>query len=169
LRKVGIRNGIEITTIADIPSGGTGLGSSSAIAVGLLNALYAFKGHRTSPKKLAEEACEMEIDKLGEPIGKQDQYIAAHGGIQHIKFNVDETVILDPVICPPKTKRDIESHLMLFYTGRTRKSSDILSKQKTNSKVNKEVQDKMRNQAERLFHDLTSLQVHKLGQALKEG
>ena len=169
LRKVGIRNGIEITTIADIPSKGTGLGSSSAIAVGLLNALYAFKGYRASPKKLAEEACEIEIDKLGEPIGKQDQYIAAYGGIQHIKFNADETVTLDPVICPPKTKRDIESHLMLLYTGRTRKSSDILSKQKSNSQTNKEILDKMRDQAEQLFHDLTSLQVNKLGQALKEG
>ena len=169
LRKVGIRNGIEITTIADIPSRGTGLGSSSAIAVGLLNALYAFKGHRAGPKKLAEEACEIEIEKLGEPIGKQDQYIAAYGGMQHIKFNADETVTLDPVICPPKTKRDIESHLMLLYTGKTRKASDILSKQKSNSKTNKEVLDKMRDQAERLFHDLTSLQVHKLGQALKEG
>ena len=169
LRKVGIRNGIEITTIADIPSKGTGLGSSSAIAVGLLNALYAFKGYRASPKKLAEEACEIEIDKLGEPIGKQDQYIAAYGGIQHIKFNADETVTLDPVICPPKTKRDIESHLMLLYTGRTRKSSDILSKQKSNSQTNKEILDKMRDQAEQLFHDLTSLQVNKLGQALKDG
>ena len=169
LRKVGIRNGIEITTIADIPSRGTGLGSSSAIAVGLLNALYAFKGYRASPKKLAEEACEIEIEKLGEPIGKQDQYIVAYGGIQHIKFNADDSVILDPVICPPKTKRDIESHLMLFYTGKTRKASDILSKQKSNFKTNKEVLDKIRDQAEQLFHDLTSLQVDKLGEALKEG
>jgi len=72
LMKVGIRSGVEITTIADIPSRGTGLGSSSAIAVGLLNALYAFKGYRASPKKLAEEACEVEIERLGEPIGKQD-------------------------------------------------------------------------------------------------
>jgi len=169
LRKVGIRNGIEITTIADIPSKGTGLGSSSAIAVGLLNALYAFKGYRAGPKKLAEEACEIEIDRLGEPIGKQDQYIAAYGGLQHIKFNADETVILDPVLCPPKTKRDIESHLMLFYTGRTRKASEILSRQKSNSKMNKDVLDKMRDQAEKLFHDLTSLQVNKLGEALREG
>ncbi len=169
LRKVGIRNGIEITTIADIPSRGTGLGSSSAIAVGLLNALYAFKGYRASPKKLAEEACEIEIEKLGEPIGKQDQYIAAYGGIQHIKFNADDSVILDPVICPPKTKRDIESHLMLFYTGKTRKASDILSRQKSNLKTNKEVLDKIRDQAEQLFQDLTSLQVDKLGEALKKG
>jgi D-glycero-alpha-D-manno-heptose-7-phosphate kinase len=73
LNKVGIRNGIEITTIADIPAKGTGLGSSSAITVGLLNALYAFKGYSASPKKLTEEACEIETEKLGEPIGKQNQ------------------------------------------------------------------------------------------------
>jgi len=169
LRKVGIRNGIEITTIADIPSRGTGLGSSAAITVGLLNSLYAFKGHRASPKKLAEEACEIEIDRLGEPVGKQDQYIAAYGGIQHIRFNADETVLLDPVICPPRTKREIEDHLMLFYTGKTRKSSSILSGQKSNSESNRATLDKMKDQAERLFKDLTSLQVDKLGETLKEG
>jgi len=169
LMKVGIRSGIEITTIADIPSRGTGLGSSSAIAVGLLNALYAFKGYRASPKKLAEEACEIEIEKLGEPIGKQDQYIAAYGGIQHIKFNADETVTLDPVICPPKTKRDIENHLMLFYTGKTRKASEILATQKKNIDSKIETLGKMRDQADGLFHDLTSLQVDKLGQTLRDG
>lgn len=146
LKKVGIRNGIEITTIADIPSKGTGLGSSSAITVGLLNALYAFKGYRAGPKKLAEEACEIEIDKLGEPIGKQDQYIAAYGGIQHIRFNADDTVVLDPVITPAKTKREIENHLMLFYTGRTRQARDILSKQKDNTHANRKALDAMRNQ-----------------------
>ncbi|HEX9907892.1 MAG TPA: GHMP kinase, partial [Thermoplasmata archaeon] len=150
LRKTGIRNGIEITTIADIPSRGTGLGSSSAITVGLLNALYAFKGHRAGPKKLAEEACEIEINALKEPIGKQDQYIAAYGGIQHIRFNADETVALEPVICPAKTKREIENRLMLFYTGKTRQAKDILSKQRKNSSANKQVLDKMRDQADRL-------------------
>jgi len=169
LMKAGIRSGVEITTIADIPSRGTGLGSSSAIAVGLLNALYAFKGYRASPKKLAEEACEIEIEKLGEPIGKQDQYIAAYGGIQHIKFNADETVTLDPVLCPPKIKRDIENHLMLFFTGKTRKASEVLSGQRKNTGANTETLKKMRDQAERLFHELTSLQVDKLGHALREG
>ena len=169
LRKVGITGGVEITTIADIPSRGTGLGSSSAIAVGLLNALYAFKGHRASPKKLAEEACEIEIERLGEPIGKQDQYIAAYGGIQHIKFNADETVILDPVICPPKTKREIENHLMLFFTGKTRMASEVLSGQKNNTHSNTDTLTKMRDQADRLFGDLTSLQVERLGQTLREG
>jgi len=169
LKKVGIRNGVEVTTIADIPSKGTGLGSSSALAVGLLNALYAFKGERASPKKLAEEACEIEIERLREPIGKQDQYIAAYGGIQHIRFNEDETVLLDPVICPAKAKRDLESHLLLFYTGRTRQSKDVLSKQKTNSLKNKEVLDRMRDQADQLFRELTALQLGKLGVVLRDG
>jgi len=169
LKKVGLTEGVEVTTIADIPSKGTGLGSSSALAVGLLNALYAFKGYRASPKKLAEEACEIEIERLGEPIGKQDQYISAYGGLQHIRFNADETVILDPVICPPKMKRDIENHLLLFYTGRTRQSGDILTKQRGNTPKNKDTLDKMRDQAEELFGSLTSLQIDKLGEILRDG
>jgi D-glycero-alpha-D-manno-heptose-7-phosphate kinase len=169
LKKAGLTEGVEVTTIADIPSKGTGLGSSSALAVGLLNALYAFKGYRASPKKLAEEACEIEIERLGEPIGKQDQYISAYGGLQHIKFNADETVILDPVICPPKTKRDIENHLLLFYTGRTRQSGDILKKQRGNTPKNKDTLDRMRDQAEELFKSLTSQQIDKLGEILRDG
>jgi D-glycero-alpha-D-manno-heptose-7-phosphate kinase len=169
LKKVGLTEGVEVTTIADIPSKGTGLGSSSALAVGLLNALYAFKGYRASPKKLAEEAFEIEVERLGEPIGKQDQYISAYGGLQHIRFNADETVILDPVICPPKTKRDIENHLLLFYTGRTRQSGDILTKQRGNTPKNKDTLDKMRDQAEELFRSLTSLQVDRLGEILRDG
>jgi len=169
LRKVGIRNGMEITTIADIPSKGTGLGSSSAITVGLLNALYAFKGYRAGPKKLAEEACEIEIDVLKEPIGKQDQYIAAYGGMQQIRFNADDTVVLNPVICPPDTKRELEDHMMMFYTGRTRKAKDVLKEQKANIPEKKETLDRVRDQAEQLFLDLTSLQVSKMGSLLRDG
>ncbi|MEW5748738.1 MAG: GHMP kinase [Candidatus Thermoplasmatota archaeon] len=169
LRKVGIRSGIEVTTIADIPSKGTGLGSSSALAVGLLNALYAFKGYRASPKKLAEEACEIEIEQLHEPIGKQDQYMAAYGGLQHFRFNADETVLIDPVVCPAKTKRDIEQHLMLFFTGRSRNARDILTAQKSNAGKKKETLDIMRDQAVSLFQDLVSLQVGRIGEVLREG
>jgi len=169
LRKVGIAGNIEVTTIADIPSRGTGLGSSSALTVGLLNALYAFTGHRASPKRLAEEACEIEIDLLREPIGKQDQYIAAYGGMQLIRFNADETVFVDPVICPPKTKRDIEKHMMLFYTGKTRNSGSILSKQKGNSSINRTALDRMRAQSERLFHELVSHKIEEIGTIMKEG
>jgi D-glycero-alpha-D-manno-heptose-7-phosphate kinase len=169
LRKVGIASNIEVTTIADIPSKGTGLGSSSALTVGLLNALYAFTGHRASPKRLAEEACDIEIGVLKEPIGKQDQYIAAYGGMQFIKFNADETVFVDPVICPPKMKRDIEKHMMLFYTGKTRNSGSILSKQKSNSSINRITLDKMRAQSERLFHELVNHRIEEIGTIMKEG
>jgi D-glycero-alpha-D-manno-heptose-7-phosphate kinase len=169
LRKVGIASNIEVTTIADIPSRGTGLGSSSALTVGLLNALYAFTGHRASPKRLAEEACEIEIDLLREPIGKQDQYIAAYGGMQFIRFNADETVFVDPVICPPKTKRDIEKHMMLFYTGKTRNSGSILSKQKGNSSINRITLDKMCAQSEKLFHELICHRIEEIGTIMKEG
>jgi len=169
LRKVGIAGNIEVTTIADIPSRGTGLGSSSALTVGLLNALYALTGNRASPKRLAEEACEIEIDLLKEPIGKQDQYISAYGGMQFIRFNADETVFVDPVICPPKTKRDIEKHMMLFYTGKTRNSGSILSKQKGNSSVNRITLDKMRAQSEQLFHELVSHRIDEIGTIMKEG
>ena len=169
LRKVGIRNGLEITTIADIPSKGTGLGSSSAITVGLLNALYAFKGYRAGPEKLAQEACQIEIDALNEPIGKQDQYIAAYGGLQHIRFNADGTVVLNPVICPPETKRDLESHMMMFYTGKTRRSKDILEGQKANIPQKKETHDRVRDHADQLFRDLTALQISRIGPSLREG
>jgi len=169
LRMVGLTKGMEVTTVADIPAKGTGLGSSSALAVGVLNALYAFKGHRASPKRLAEEACEIEIETLGEPIGKQDQYIAAYGGIQHIRFMADGEVHIDPVICPRQTKKDIERHIMLFYTGRTRMARDILTTQKNNHASNSERLDRMRDQADLLFKDLTESKVESLGSTLKEG
>jgi D-glycero-alpha-D-manno-heptose-7-phosphate kinase len=133
MKLTGIDSGVEITTIADIPSRGTGLGSSSTLTVGLLNALYAFKGVMKSRQTLAKEACKIEIDILGEPIGKQDQYIASYGGIQHIQFNPDESVYVDPVICTPEAKQQLGKHMMLFYTGITRKASKILTKQIKNT------------------------------------
>jgi len=109
------------------------------------------------------------MEKLGEPIGKQDQYIAAYGGLQHFRFNADETVLIDPVVCPAKTKRDIEQHLMLFYTGRGRNARNILSVQKNNTHKKKETLDVMRDQAVRIYEDLVSLQVDRIGDVLKEG
>ena len=125
----GVTEGVEITSIADIPAKGTGLGSSSSYLVGLLNALYAYRGQFQSPKKLAEGACEIEIEILGEPIGKQDQYIAAYGGLQYIQFNPDESVYVDPVICFKDTKIAFQNNLMLFYTNITRSASSILKQQ----------------------------------------
>ena len=97
LKKVNVERGVEIASFADVPAG-TGLGSSSAFTVGLLNALYAYKGKVVPKERLAREACEIEIDILGEPIGKQDQYAAAFGNINCIRFNQDETVDVSPIL-----------------------------------------------------------------------
>src|SRR5205823_9226234 len=96
LKLVGLDGGIEITSISDIPSQGTGLGSSSTYTVGLLNALYAYTGRHAGAERLAREACEIEIERCVNPIGKQDQYIAASGGLQYIQFNPDGSVFVDP-------------------------------------------------------------------------
>jgi D-glycero-alpha-D-manno-heptose-7-phosphate kinase len=130
LKWLGIHKGIEITSIADVPSG-TGLGSSSAFTVGLLNALHAFKGEMCSAHQLAEEACQIEIERVGEPIGKQDQFISAYGGLEFITFNRDHSVFVDPVICSAETKQRLQDHLLLFYLGQEqRAASGILEEQK---------------------------------------
>lgn len=136
LKLTGIQGGIEVVYMGDIPVGsaGVGLGSSSSLAVGLLNALHAFAGRHVSADRLAEEACRIEIQTLGHPIGKQDQYIAAFGGIQCIQFNPDESVFVDPIICSHALKQALERRLMLFYTGIDRISSDVLAEQKANTR-----------------------------------
>lgn len=133
MKLTGVVRGIEITTIADIPSQGTGLGSSSTFTVGILNALHAYKGEHSSADKLAKEACRIEIDIIKEPIGKQDQYIAAFGGMHLIQFNKDGSVYMDPIVCSKEMKEELQGNLLLFYTGITRKASTILSEQKKNS------------------------------------
>jgi D-glycero-alpha-D-manno-heptose-7-phosphate kinase len=132
LRLLELDGGIEITSISDIPSRGTGLGSSSTYTVGLLNALHAYFGRRTGAERLAREACEIEIDRCDKPIGKQDQYIAAYGGLQFIQFNPDGTVFVDPVICLPETRQTLQERLLLMYTGLTRSSQQILAEQQGN-------------------------------------
>lgn len=126
---VGIEGGIEIASMADIPSHGSGLGSSSTYTVGVLHALYAYRNHYVSKARLAEEACDIEITRCGEPIGKQDQYAAAFGGLNLIRFHPDETVSVDPVICPPDTLRTFEDSILVFFTGRTRSASELLKRQ----------------------------------------
>ena len=114
------------------------MGSSSSFAVGLLCALHSLAGHVVSPERLAQEACHIEIDVLGEPIGKQDQYIAAYGGLQLIQFCPDGRVTVDPVISKPETKRELNRRLMLFYTGATRAASQVLSRQSANAVRNRQ-------------------------------
>ncbi|MEJ2745305.1 MAG: GHMP kinase, partial [bacterium] len=155
LTLMGLDGGLEIHSMADIPSQ-TGLGSSSSFTVGLLNALHAFKGEHASAEQLAQEACKIEIEILKEPIGKQDQYIAAYGGLKHIRFNPDETVYVDPIICSPNTREALFSNLMMFFTGWSRPASSILSKQKkvTSEKIG--VLTKMRDLTRGLNEVLTS-------------
>ncbi len=132
LRKLGIGGGIEITSIADVPSHGIGLGSSSAFCVGLLNALHAFGGRYVERRRLGAEACEIEIDILGEPIGKQDQYASALGGLNYIRFNPDDSVESLPLAHMRVLAEDIQRSLITFYTGIGRQASTILESQRRN-------------------------------------
>lgn len=126
---LGLRGGVEITTIADIPSKGTGLGSSSTFTVGLLHALNAFQGRYISAERLGADACAIEINICGEPIGKQDQYAAAFGGFNLIEFMPDESVHVEPVICHPQTLAELQRNTLLLYTGITRSASALLQEQ----------------------------------------
>jgi D-glycero-alpha-D-manno-heptose-7-phosphate kinase len=132
LKKLNIDGGLEITSISDIPSQGTGLGSSSSYTVGLLKALYAYGNQHVGAERLAREACEIEIDRCGNPIGKQDQYIAAYGGLQYVQFNPDGSVFVDPIVCSVGTRQRLESGLLLLYTGMVRSANPILAEQKRN-------------------------------------
>jgi D-glycero-alpha-D-manno-heptose-7-phosphate kinase len=129
LRSTGCTDGIEVTSIADIPARGTGLGSSSSFVVGLLHALHAYRGRYVSAGRLAEEACRIEIEKCGEPIGKQDQYAAAFGGLNVIRFRPDDHVDVEPVACRPDVLAELQSQFLTFYTGATRSASALLAKQ----------------------------------------
>ncbi len=131
LEKFGL-NGIEISSIADIP-GGTGMGSSSSFTVGLLHNLYTSIGKKVIKGELAEEACLIEIELLKEPIGKQDQYAAAYGGMNVIRFDKDGTTAVDPLDLSTAAKEELEGNLLMFYLGTQRKASDILAEQKKNT------------------------------------
>jgi D-glycero-alpha-D-manno-heptose-7-phosphate kinase len=132
LHMAGIRGGVEITTLADIPSAGSGLGSSSSVTVGLLHALFAYQGRQVSAEELAERACAIEIDRCRKPIGKQDQYAAAFGGICDIRFGRGDRVVVDQIDLPAPLRRRFQDELMLFYTGITRKADSILGEQTAN-------------------------------------
>jgi D-glycero-alpha-D-manno-heptose-7-phosphate kinase len=127
-----LNGGVEITTVADIPSKGTGLGSSSSFTVGLLNTLSAFQGHPSTAENLAAGSCHIEIDICGEPIGKQDQYAAAYGGFNQYEFFPDGRVRVTPVIVQPQVLEALETNLLMLYTGITRSASQLLEKQGQN-------------------------------------
>jgi hypothetical protein len=127
MRLTGVTKGVEITTIANIFAG-TGLGSSSALAVGVLHALHAYRGEYRTKAQLCEEACRLEIEILGAPIGKQDQFAAGHGGINVIQFNADETVFVEPVVCERRVRELLDSRLLMFYTGMRGDNTALLGK-----------------------------------------
>lgn len=132
MHMAGVRGGVEITTLADIPSAGSGLGSSSSVTVGLLHALFAYQGKQVSAEELAERACAIEIDRCRKPIGKQDQYAAAFGGICDIRFGPGDGVAVDQVHLPSPLRRRLQSELLLFFTGMTRSADTILGEQEAN-------------------------------------
>src|SRR5690349_19556775 len=127
-----VDHGVEITTLADIPSAGSGLGSSSSVTVGLLQALFAYQGVQLSAQELAERACTIELDRCRKPIGKQDQYAAAYGGICDLRFGPGDRVTVDQLALSADRRRRVQDELMLFYTGTTRQANDILGEQRAN-------------------------------------
>ncbi len=171
MRLTGVTGGIHITSISDIPSEGSGMGSSSSYVVGLLNALYAYQGKHVNAEKLAREASQIEIDILGKPIGKQDQYIAAYGGLQYIQFNKDGTVFVDPIICSTEKKKLVEKNCLLFYTGITRSADPILNVQ-TNEMAKKmskrKIMGEMVKIAEVMQEDLNNNTIDSYGKLLHE-
>jgi D-glycero-alpha-D-manno-heptose-7-phosphate kinase len=172
LRFSQIKGGIEITSISDIPSNGSGLGSSSTYTVGLLNALYSYKGIFAGAERLAYEACQIEIERCKKPIGKQDQYIAAYGGLQYIRFNHDESVHVDPIICTQETRRVLADSLLLLYTGIGHNSGDILKEQNHNLDNRTDTRPRLKSMVELAEQTRQALQANDLrsfGEALHIG
>lgn len=170
LAMLSISGGIEIASMADIPSRGSGLGSSSSFTVALLNALYAFNNQYVSKETLAKQACEIEIERCGEPIGKQDQYAAAYGGLNLIRFHPDDSVSVDPVICSPDIIKTIDESTLVFFTGRTRSASAVLKNQSNAMKLENR-RTLMRRMVELAFElkkELESGDVENFGSILDE-
>jgi len=168
MKMVGIDKGVEISTMADVPSEGSGLGSSSTVTVGLLNALYAYKGESVNAEELASQACKIEIDILGKPIGKQDQYIAAYGGLRHFKFYANEEVEVNTIALDESARQRLNESLLLFYTGITRNSSEVLTEQRGNIARRLNLLIEMRDQADELARLLRLGAIASLGQTLRE-
>jgi D-glycero-alpha-D-manno-heptose-7-phosphate kinase len=153
MKMLRIEGGIEITSIADIPSKGSGLGSSSSFTVGLLHAFHAWSGRYASAEQLAVEACQIEIERCGEPIGKQDQFAAAYGGFNFIQFNADESVSMEPILCKRETIERLQEGIIIFYTGITRSASAILKSQQAGVALQKRKQKMLARMVE-LAHQL---------------
>jgi D-glycero-alpha-D-manno-heptose-7-phosphate kinase len=168
LIKTGVEKSIEITMIADIPAEGSGMGSSSSLTVGLLNAMYAFQGIQVTAAQLAKEACDIEINICKKPIGKQDQYIAAYGGLCEIVFNKNDEIEVKRITISDNDKRRLEKNLHLFFTGITRKSSEILTEQKEKIGSNINELESLKAFALKSKEHLLSNDFDKIGEMLNE-
>jgi len=164
----GVSAGVEITTLADIPSSGSGLGSSSAVTVGLLHALYAYQGRQVSGEELAERACSIELERCGKPIGKQDQYIAALGGIRDIHFGPGEAVVAEEVALSAPERRALQQQILLFYTGITRSANSILAEQTANVESTRPQLDHLRDLAGFAVDRLRCGDHAAIGEAVRE-
>ena len=168
-RLTGIDHGVEITTMGDIPSEGSGLGSSSTVTVGALHAMYAMKRELIMAEQLAKEACQIEIEVLGKPIGIQDQYIAAYGGLRFMEFLPGTGEVRSTrVDLTPATKRQLNHNLLLFYTGVTRKADSILLEQQSNIRSRESVLEEMKHIAHVACDKLQQGEVDAIGDLLHE-
>ncbi len=168
LKLLNIDGGIEILSVSDIPSNGTGLGSSSTFLVGLLNALHAYKSEFACREKLAMEAVKIEREILKEPGGKQDQYMAAYGGINLLKFNENDSVNVNPVTLNKEMIGDLKNNLCILYTGMNHNSGNIHSNQRKN--INKHLDDynKMKEYSMEFYSNLYKMDIKNIGDVLNK-
>jgi D-glycero-alpha-D-manno-heptose-7-phosphate kinase len=166
LRMAGVSQGIEVTMLADIPSEGSGLGSSSSLTVGLLNAFHMCQGRQVTAEQLAQEACRIEIDICGKPIGKQDQYIAAYGGVHEFVYHADGSVAANRVLLSSADMRRLGDELMLFYTDMTRSSSAILTSQRSNTAANIDYLRQIKNCVPQVINALDGGRMDLIGDVL---
>jgi len=169
LHKTGISRGVEVTTMGDIPSAGSGLGSSSTVTVGALHAMYTFLGEIVPAERLAREACEIEIDILGKPIGVQDQYIAAYGGLRFMEFTLAGQVLCERIDLGSDLLRRLNESLLLFFTGVTRQADSILGEQKRNINDRMAILREMKQMAYTARDELRAGNLEAMGRLLHEG
>jgi D-glycero-alpha-D-manno-heptose-7-phosphate kinase len=168
MRKTGVTEGVEITTLADIPSEGSGLGSSSSITVCLLNALYNYAGKQVTAEQLARDACEIEIEICKKPIGKQDQYIAAYGGLNQLVFHPDESVTVNRLSISSDDLRRLGSNLLLFFTNKTRDANPILKEQIKRTDEKRDILRSMRDCVPKLTECILDAKFDEVGRILHE-
>jgi D-glycero-alpha-D-manno-heptose-7-phosphate kinase len=167
LRLTGIESGVEITTIADIPGRGSGLGSSSSVTVGLLNAMYAFQGRKPLKEQLAEEACKIEIEIMGAPIGRQDQYAASYGGVNSIRFG-GKGVSVEPIEIGNDMLAEISRNFTLVFTGMTRSASKVLAEESEDEEDKSSRMREIRNHADQAVLMFQNGDIDSLGTLLND-